>query len=111
MISLWSTGISLRHSARQGWSASIDFCSMQRANPNCIEGTIGTRYSAPELSDVIDRAMAAAKQAGIQFLDEGGVAPTLYMHGDGEGEEVPSNWREILAEQCRRLGWKNAYLA
>lgn len=111
MKTLMSTGIKLSHNSRQGWSAEIEFSTMEHAQPSCIEGRIGTRYSSANLSEVVDRVMVVAKQIDIQFLKEGGICPAIYVEDDGDDPDLPSDWREIVGQQCTRLGWKNVYTA
>lgn len=111
MKALNSTGIKLKFDPGHGWVATVEFSTWEHASPACIEGSIGTRYFERELSTVIDRAMEAAHAIGVSFQSRPELQPTIYVEGDGEDSEVPlpSNWRELVARQCERLGWKTCY--
>jgi hypothetical protein len=66
------------------------------------------RYSikTADLAASIDLLIADAKRLGIEFK-----WPTFYVPQDGEGKGVPYHpeWKRIVAEQCKRLEWRNCY--
>lgn len=124
----WSTGITVvwRYAGGgdYGWAASADyyddgFCD-DSADERRVstEGTLRTRYAVREgktqdaLTVVIDTMLADAKRLGIRWRDplagEDGTA-SLYYHGDGEDPEdaPPDGWKQILAAQAERIGWRS----
>jgi hypothetical protein len=111
MNPLNSGGIKLTFDARGGWVATVEFSTWEHATASCIEGSIGTRYFDADLNAIIDRAMAAAQSIGVAFRDASGLEPHIYVDGDGEDPNVtlPPNWRQLVDEQCKRLGWKTCY--
>lgn len=111
MKTLCSTGIKLKFDPSHGWVASIDFSTWEHAAATCIEGSIGVRYFSRDLTKTVDLAMEAAKTIGVVFRDETGIEPCIYVEGDGEDPTVllPPNWRQLVREQCDRLGWKTVY--
>ncbi len=110
---LFSTGIKLAFNPHAGWCATVEFTSMLFAAPDCIDGTIGTRYHDQDLSKVIDRVHSAALKIGVLFMRNAAIQPHLYVDGDGEDPavELPADWREIVRAQCDRLGWASCYEA
>ncbi|HJV96920.1 MAG TPA: hypothetical protein VJ608_12820 [Albitalea sp.] len=105
MKTLHSTGVNLTYYVGRGWVATVDFSSREFAKAPCIDGSIGTQYFAPDLAAVIDRALEAARSIGVVF------DPTsaLSMDKDGDGVPAPLNWRELVIEQSKRLGWECYY--
>lgn len=108
---LKSNGIVLHFDPAHGWTASVDYSTWQHANPECIEGSICTRYYTPDIVVAIDRAKEAAERIGVIFQEVVGSGPTIYVEGDGEDPKasLPGNWREIVRQQCERLGWTMVY--
>jgi hypothetical protein len=125
----WSTGITVcwrdtfdRSTATPAdtWAASLDFLDSGFADDDpdagkvSTEGTLRTRYFVHDgntvsgLSVAVDTLIADAKRLGIGFND-----PCLYYQGDGEGGDYPppNGWREILAAESERIGWRNLYEA
>jgi len=98
MKPLKSTGISLTFSKGHGWMATVAFSTMEHANPEAIEGSIGPRYFG-EIGVVIDLAKHAADVIGVSFED-----PCIYI--DEDGEDWPGDWREQVTQQSDRLGWR-----
>lgn len=106
-----STGILLQYDPCHGWNAMIEFSTWQHADPACIEGSIGMRYYVQGLPEAIDMALAAAARVGVVFHASPELQPRLYVPSDGEGPGIvlPSNWRQLLNEQCERIGWPHSY--
>lgn len=117
----WSNGITVRYSDGR-WSASVDYYDNGFANDRAdagevsTEGTIHTRYflrdgkTTDALTVAVDVVKADAERFGI-IWNTPGVGPFVYMDGDGEngGRPLPSNWRELVDAQARRLGWESLY--
>jgi hypothetical protein len=115
----WSTGITVHQRAdTHGWAASLDFLDDGFVNDDpdegrvSTEGTLRTRYfvrgtgTTSGLSAAIDALVTDAAQLGIAFRD-----PSLYYKGDGELEDYPApdGWRETLAREAERIGWRTIY--
>lgn len=109
--SLNSTGIRLSYDQRHGWQAVAEYSTWEHADAACIEGSIGTRYFDRDLAATIDRVLAAAAAIGVSFKPVGEVSPAIYVAGDGEDSAIPlpEDWRELVAEQCARIGWVSCY--
>ncbi|HEY9412389.1 MAG TPA: hypothetical protein VIP77_22615 [Jiangellaceae bacterium] len=117
----WSNGITVRYSDGR-WSASVAYYDDGFVNDTAddgtvsTEGTLHTRYflrdgkTADALTVAIDTVKADAERLGISW-NTPGIGPFVYMDGDGEngGRDVPDNWRELVDEQARRLGWERLY--
>ncbi|MBU2249781.1 MAG: hypothetical protein KKD77_23745 [Gammaproteobacteria bacterium] len=102
----WSTGISVRSDGHGKWAAFLRFQDDGFAEDGATEGWLTTRYFEP-LAQAIDTIKADAEKLGIQFRGTIGEIPFLWGEQDGESKEwpMPVNWRELLQEQARRLGW------
>lgn len=109
METLRSVGIKLAYMPERGWSATVEFSTLQHANADCIEGEIGTRYFVGGIREAISRAKAAADQLGVVFF--GDPTPTLYVKDDGASADVPlpPGWRQLLHDECEALGWVSIY--
>lgn len=106
---LFSVGIHLDYNIPDRWAARIDYDTWEHhADPRCITGSIGTKYVDENLTDVIDRALAAAKAIGVVFPSGAGGAPHIYIDED-RAAVLPSDWRQMIADQCARLGWETCY--
>lgn len=107
-VELISTGVHLFYNPSHGWGTLVEFQGTNFAQEDRIEGEIRTSYHRQDLAAAIDQVIAQAKQTGVVF---GPAGPHIYVQGDGEGPGVnlPENWREIVQQQCDRLGWQNCY--
>lgn len=117
----WSNGITVRYSDGR-WSASVAYYDNGFADDRAddarvsTEGTLHTRYflrdgkTTDALTVAVDVVKADAERLGITW-NTPGVGPFVYMDGDGEngGRPLPSNWRELVDAQARRLGWESLY--
>lgn len=120
----WSTGITLAWreaylSHGESWSGSLDYFDDGFASDNpdtatvSTEGTLRTSYGVEHtgrtdaLALVIDTLIADAEKLGIEFRERALGFPMLYYRVDGEAPDCPPppNYRELLAEQARRIGW------
>jgi len=120
----WSTGIVVswrpeRPGHAEAWGASLDFCDDGFVNDDpdlrhiSTEGRLYTRYAVEETEETsalalaIDVLIADAAKLGIEFRDPVIGCPMLYYRGDGEDSDCPPppGYRELLAEQARRIGW------
>lgn len=112
--SYWATGITVTHhpenwggssSAREPreWAAYVDYLDDGFCDWHSTEGRLRTRYGTPSLTEAIDLVKTDADRLGIVWKE-----PTLYVEGDGEDPEVslPEGWRDLLAAECDRLGWR-----
>ena len=104
-----STGINLRYSRyhdRDMWTATAKFMDAGFCDDLATEGEIHTRYFQP-IETAIDTCRKDAESMGIQWGTVNGL-PYLYIEGDGESKEwpAPDNWREVLQEQAKRIGWQ-----
>jgi hypothetical protein len=115
----WSTGITVHQNTdTHGWAASLDYLDDGFVNDDpdagrvSTEGTLRTRYfvrgtgTTSGLSAAIDALVADAARLGIVFRE-----PSLYYRGDGESEDFPApeGWRETLAREAARIGWRTIY--
>lgn len=122
----WAPGITVRADERADgrvrWAARVRFEDhgfVDSEDPDAgqiaVVGSLSTRYfiDSTEVTDgltvAIDTVKRDAEQLGIEFVVlpiVGG--PLLCVNGDGEYPEewLPANWRDRLAEQARRIGWK-----
>jgi hypothetical protein len=99
----WSTGIVIGLMDEQ-WNLRLEFFDDGWCDQKATEGTLKCRYLCDDLEASIDLLKADAERLGIGWRD-----PTIYYRGDGESPDwpAPPDWREILAKQCARLGWRN----
>jgi len=122
----WSTGIAVAYAyaggGDMGWAAQIDYNDNGFCNDDAdagvisTEGILRTRYSVRDgaekdaLTAVIDVIRADAERLGIGFPDAV-TGPFVYYKGDGEDPEFPppDGWREMLAAQAERIGWRVIY--
>jgi hypothetical protein len=90
------------------WSAKAQFFDNGFCETGSTEGVLHTRYTVPTLSDAIDLVKADVESLGITWVS----TCTIYMTEDGEDEEhpPPEGWRELLAAECERIGWRSAYV-
>lgn len=113
----WSTGISLTYLAGhtgglaaapepREWAAKVEFFDDGFCEIRSTQGELVTRYQTPTLGEAVDLIKADVERLGIEWK-----APTLYMRGDGADEEFPppKNWRQLLAAECERIGWRSSY--
>lgn len=123
----WATGITLLWSprahwsngtSRPGWNATVDFYDDGFRDDDTdawqisTQGHLQTRYFVtdgehePGIGAALDALLRDARRFGIEFKD-----PQLYYRGDGESEDYPppDGWRDMLAEQAERLGWRTPY--
>lgn len=107
----WTTGITLRWGGDK-WSVSLEFMDDGWCDAWSTEGELRVRYlvDTSKLSEAIDILIANAVRLGIE-LKGAALPPSLYVPGDGEWKEEKYHpeWREILARECGRLGWRNPY--
>jgi len=113
----WSTGITVRFSDGK-WAASAGyldngFCDDSAEQERVsTQGKLHTRYylrdgqTKDALTVAVDTVKTDAERLGISWRD-----PHVYMDGDGEWEdrEYPPDWRLLVDEQARRLGWDPLY--
>lgn len=126
----WSTGIVLTYlpsAHRHGdktwpdWNAKCDYedagwVGDDDADTGRIStsGTLHTRYAVKDgdersgLEAAIDAILADSERLGITLVGAVTGKPTLYYRGDGEDPDFPppDGWRELLAEQAKRIGWR-----
>jgi len=103
MTALYASGIYLAFS-EGNWIAEVQYSKESPPEP-CIEGTIGPRHYGI-LAQSIDLAKTAAESIGVVFYQ-----PSIFVEGDGEDASValPPDWRQLIAQQCKRLGWESVY--
>lgn len=106
---LCSVGIHLDYNIPDRWAARIDYDTWGlHADPRCISGSIGTKYVDEDLTAVIDRVLSAAKAIGVEFPAGLGGAPHIYIDEE-RAAVLPHGWRQMIADQCARLGWITCY--
>lgn len=119
----WTTGITVVHHAHSdSWGASLEYCDDSFANDDpehglvSTQGTLTTRYAVKAsgtrsgLAIAVDNLLADARRLGIEFIACGAdTAPFLYYRGDGEHEDYPppDGWRETLAAEAERIGFRS----
>lgn len=112
MKSIHSVGVKLTFNPDHGWLATVQFSTWEGGSADRIDGSIGTHYFNRDLAAAVDCALTAAKAIGVVF-HEGNpdLEPSVYVEGDGEDPAVPlpPNWRQLVSEQCIRLGWKDVH--
>jgi hypothetical protein len=114
----WSTGITVTHVAGgtggpasdpqpREWGAKAEFFDDGFCQTASTEGELRTRYTVGTLSEAVDLVRVDAERLGVVWKE-----PTIYMKGDGEDEEFPPphGWKQLLADECQRLGWRDTYL-
>ena len=126
--SYWSVGITVtwmprahwsEDVSRSGWQASLDFlddgfCDNEDTDAGLVstQGHLQTRYFVSDgenesgLTVALDVLLTDAQRLGITFKE-----PTLTYRGDGEDENYPPpvGWKQDIAEQAHRLGWRTPY--
>jgi hypothetical protein len=102
----WSIGIVLKWNENHGWSATVDFMDDGFCDSQSTEGNLHTRYFGP-VEQAIDVVLADAQRLGIEFKSNIAGKPFLLYTGDGENKDwpAPPNWKSILREQARRIGF------
>lgn len=123
----WSVGITVTWSprahrsnnvTRSGWQASLDFLDDGFCDDNTdaglvsTQGHLQTRYFVADgenesgLGVALDVLLTDALRLGITFQD-----PMINYRGDGEDEDYPPpvGWKQDIAEQAHRLGWRTPY--
>ncbi|WP_369212717.1 hypothetical protein [Streptomyces flavofungini] len=127
----WSTGITvtwaplaerINDEPYGGWHAKLEYRDDGFADNDpdagqvSTEGTLYTRYPVRNakirsgLSIAVDTLLADAKRLGIEFIGVGGDSePWLFYEQDGESEEhpPPDGWRETLATEAERVGFRS----
>lgn len=101
---------------------SLEYCDDGFANDDpeqglvSTQGTLATRYAVKAsstrsgLAIAVETLLADAKRLGIEFIACGDdTAPFLYYRGDGEHEDYPppDGWRETLAAEAERIGFRS----
>jgi hypothetical protein len=112
---LWTTGIEVQYGYRgndtNGWWATIKFRSSSTFG-EVMEGEIRTRHARMNIADAIDAVIEYANAMGVEFIKVGEACiPSITYIGDGEWRDYPppDNWRKIVDDQARRLGWEPLY--
>lgn len=129
----WATCIQLRWSAHtettadgtqlSGWYAHLDFYDDGFCDDDpdtgkiSTQGRLATRYGVADgdtvtgLRAAIDALVADAARMGINFTAHSTSRPYLYYEGDGDSEEFPppDGWRQMLADEAARLGWRSVH--
>lgn len=121
----WATGITVTWLARRssGWRASLDFYDNGFNDDNTdaglvsTQGHLQTRYFVTDgenesgLTTALDVLLTDAQRLGITFLGVTDAKPVLYYWRDGGDEDYPPpvGWKETLAGQAERLGWRTPY--
>ena len=127
----WSTGITVTWAPLAerihgepygGWHAKLDYRDDGFADNDpdigqvSTEGTLYTRYPVRNakirsgLSIAVDTLIADAKRLGVEFIPVGpDTDPWLFYKSDGESEEhpPPDGWRETLAVEAERIGFRS----
>lgn len=127
----WSTGITITWAPFAeringepygGWHAKLDYSDDGFADNDIdagkvsTEGALYTRYPVRDakirsgLSVAVDTLLADAKRLGIEFIAVGPDSePWLFYRGDGEDSEhpPPDKWRETLAAEAERIGFRS----
>jgi hypothetical protein len=118
----WAAGMSVAYDVHnQGWTGKVEFyddCWIGDDDADTgrvgTEGHLTTRYAVKDgavvsgLAAVVDTLLADAARLGVQFTGPGEGAPSLTYPGYGEWAEYPPpvGYREILAAQAARIGWR-----
>lgn len=127
----WSTGITvtwaplaerINDEPYGGWHAKLGYSDdgFVDNDPDTgrvsTEGTLYTRYPVRDakirsgLSVAVDALLADAERLGIEFIPVGPFPESwLFYEGDGENEEhpPPDGWRETLAAEAERIGFRS----
>lgn len=101
----WTTGITLKPNDGE-WAATAEFCDNGFCDDESTEGRLKTRYYVPTMAQALDLLIGDLIKLGIK-LGSADMPPMIYMQGDGEDPDVdyPDGWRELLAEQAKRVQW------
>lgn len=108
----WSTGIMVRYYANGAqWGLSLDFLDDGFCEVESTQGTLRLRYLVTDLTAGIDQLKTDAERMGLRWATQVPSCPTIYMEGDGEwpDRDYPENWRRVINDQARRLGWEICY--
>lgn len=109
----WSTGISVK--PRQNmkgsydWTATAEFFDDGWCDNESSQGLLEARYCG-ELSSVIDVVKRDVEALGIEWRNINDT-PMLYCYQDGEDKDwrFPDDWRELLREEAKRIGFNCLY--
>ena len=85
----------------------MEFSTPNFASTDRISGSIGNHYWSDSLSEALDQLMAMANRLHIKSY------PTLPMHlyvDENELSQYPSDWRELVSTEAKRVGWEFPYL-
>jgi hypothetical protein len=117
----WATGITVCRGysgdGRYGWMASLDFYDDGFCEDLATQGQLATRYYVRAGDDplglAIDTLKADAERLGIRFEASGDLSPGLWYRGDGDNPDYPppAGWRDLLAAQAERIGWRTYHAA
>lgn len=117
MIGAYSSiGICIKPESDGGWWVRAPFQDGGFCDAGSTEGEIALRYLCHDLAAGLDTIKADVES----LWDSVGrhrhyspIDPLFYMHQDGEDRmcDYPTDWRKVVAAQCARLGWFNAYSA
>jgi hypothetical protein len=106
----WSVGITLRYHPRSHnccWSAEVVYRDNHTFTQEvAVEGRITTQLG--ELTQVIDRVMAAAQALGIVWRTDIPGCPSLYVAGSEDDDvqnELPAGLYDMVQLEAARLGW------
>jgi hypothetical protein len=127
----WSVGIVLKwhpegardHDGNKapGWSGEVEYYDDGWAGDDdadagkvSTEGVLRTRSVVADggqrtaLAAITDTLIADASRLRIKFRDHEHL-PRLYVPGDGKWADtpLPDGWRELLAAEAARIGWKS----
>lgn len=79
--------------------------------PSGLDLSLSTSYEVGDLAPALALLIRAASQCDVSFDMLDGHAAWLFVDGDGEDPDVylPDNWREILADAAKEIGFVSAY--
>lgn len=105
-IKFWTGDLTIKWGGLATWHV---YCTVRLANDACFSGTL--QRSGTDLSEVIDGLIANAKDLSVSIGLPNVLKPSLLLHAEGEDPEYPApeNWRQVIQDQCDRLGWTNIY--
>ena len=81
----WTTGITVKASHDDKWTASLDFLDDGFAEQGSTEGSLNTRYFEDSLSNAVDLMLQEIKKFNIKQKD-----PFLYYSEDGDDNPARS---------------------
>lgn len=111
----WSPGIMVERNIEGAWRASLSFHDPRFADGGreiVTTGTLTTSWTKKHsdeasLTAAINTLRSDAQRIGVVWSRHPG--PTVTAYKDGRASGLPEDWRKLVNDQAKRLGWRRLY--